>query len=720
MIVYNSRRQRASLKNQPIAQGGEGSVYEIEGQSGLLAKVYKTPRSDYERKLLWMMHNPPVQPRQPAGHASIAWPSDLLYDQRGAFIGYVMPRIRTAIPLLNVFNPRRRMQTLPGFDWRYLHRTARNMSSALSAIHARDYVVGDLNESNVLVTPAALVTFIDTDSFQVQATYNGQPVPYYCPVGKPEYTAPELQGRTFQTTWRSPAADRFALGVLVFQLLMDGSHPFRSRWHGQGDPPSVAEKISRGLFPYSALLADPVQPPTTIPSLKILHPEVEILVYRCFASGYRDAAQRPQPEEWEQALKQAEAALIVCPKGHWFSSHLPRCPKCDPSVLRPGVTVAAANGRRATATPAPAAPSMNGARPVATPTPTSSPKNTPTSPAAPTPQPAPTGSTATPRPAAPTAPSAPTQPGPNAPGNAAGARPGANTTPPPPNSASNPWGSRSTPPPRGSQRTTSSYSSGPRTYSSPPPSWGSAPRSQSQTATAPRPNPLATLLFGSLLQPFTRASAPQRRSFIRQWVGAIVAAVSAFVWDWAVDIAPLPYRMRDVAHRYRRQSFATVMAVTMVISLWVSMGGPGAMWTWTWSSAAAATPGVIAYAQTVPGRMHDLAVEAQSRVHDLATEAPGLFQQQHTVIVNAQGSWQETDILVEKGDKVSFSIDGSARRLNQANGLVARIGSQTFPVPPTSYVIAQETGALALRINDAPGAPGNLSRPIQVAVTVSH
>ena len=191
-------------------------------------------------------------------------------------------------------------------------------------------------------------------------------------------------------------------------------------------------------------------------------------------------------------------------------------------------------------------------------------------------------------------------------------------------------------------------------------------------------------------------------------MSAIVASVSAFLWDWAVDIAPVPYRMRDMAHRYRRQSFATVMAVTMVITLWISMGGPGALWTWTWSSAAAAAPGVIAYAQTVPGRVRDLAVEAQS-----------LIRQQHNVSLAPRSGWQPTDILVEKGDKVSFRIDADTSMLAQGQTLSARIGGQTFPVLPDSYIIAEETGSLALRINNAGSAPGDTSG-VQVTVTVSH
>ena len=56
---------------------------------------------------------------------------------------------------------------LPSFNRRYLHRTARNLAAALRALHESDYVIGDLNESNVMVTPSALVTVIDADSFQV-------------------------------------------------------------------------------------------------------------------------------------------------------------------------------------------------------------------------------------------------------------------------------------------------------------------------------------------------------------------------------------------------------------------------------------------------------------------------------------------------------------------------------------------------------------------------
>ena len=168
MDVYSSRRKHFILDTER-GRGGEATVYLIRNEPDLLAKIYTPePRRGYDGKLAWMLANPPPNPGQALGHHSIAWPSDLLYDGTGRFVGYTMPHVRNAAQLLEVFNPALRAQTLPDFNRMYLHRTARNLAAALGALHNKGYVVGDLNESNVLVTPTALVSMIDTDSFQVQ------------------------------------------------------------------------------------------------------------------------------------------------------------------------------------------------------------------------------------------------------------------------------------------------------------------------------------------------------------------------------------------------------------------------------------------------------------------------------------------------------------------------------------------------------------------------
>lgn len=329
MDVYSSQRKRFILDSER-GRGGEATVYLVRNEPDLLAKIYTPePRRGYEGKLAWMLANSPEDPGRTLGHHSIAWPSDLLYDVAGRFVGYAMPHVRNAAELLEVFNPVLRAQTLPDFNRVYLHRTARNLAAALSALHGKGYVVGDLNESNVLVTPAALVSMIDTDSFQVREHRDAQIVVYPCPVGKPEYTPPELQGQPFREIVRQPEHDLFGLAVLVFQLLMEGSHPYRSRWLGSDDPPPLEEKIAKGWFPYANPVRHLIAPPNSHSTLDVLHPGLSALMLRTFKDGHQNPRLRPRAEEWEQALALAEQSLTRCKSGHYFSGHLPRCPVCN-------------------------------------------------------------------------------------------------------------------------------------------------------------------------------------------------------------------------------------------------------------------------------------------------------------------------------------------------------------------------------------------------------
>jgi len=332
MIVHDAACQWLEL-GPVLFEGGEGVICAVSGQPDRLAKLYKPEKClGKEPKLAWMVANPPADPARVRGHAAIAWPEALIYESGGRFVGYLMPYISDAKTLLHVLNPRLRAQTLPAFDQKYLHRAARNLAAALYESHKNDYVIGDLNETNVLVAPTALVTVVDADSFQVKEKHAGGITFYPCPVGRPEYTPPELQGRYFLNQVRQPEQDAFALAVLIFQLLMDGSHPFRSIWLGGGDPPPVEEKIIQGWFPYTNEPRGPVRPPSGL-SLDQLHPALTTLMQRCFIDGHANPHARPSAAEWEIALKEAEKALCTCPNGHVYSAHIKRCLRCGSQYI---------------------------------------------------------------------------------------------------------------------------------------------------------------------------------------------------------------------------------------------------------------------------------------------------------------------------------------------------------------------------------------------------
>jgi len=319
---------RVLVLGDEIARGGEAAVHAVAGSPSVVAKVYTAPRAGAADKLRWMRDHPPRERSGVAGHCTIAWPTELLLDGPGACVGYLMPRIDDAVPLLDVMNPRRRARVLPAFDHAYILRTARNLAAAIAALHDCGTVVGDLHERNVLVTRRALVTVIDADSFQVTRAADDAIVIHPCPVGRAEYTPPELQGQAFRTVVRQPSHDAFGLAVLVFQLLHGGSHPFRGRWLAGGEAPSMEEKIRRGWFPWAPPRGVPLAPPPGVAPLAHLDPGVRQAVIACFVGGHDQPASRPSAADWERALGRAEAGLATCSAGHVHPGHLRRCPRC--------------------------------------------------------------------------------------------------------------------------------------------------------------------------------------------------------------------------------------------------------------------------------------------------------------------------------------------------------------------------------------------------------
>ena len=313
-----------------IGGGGEGIIYPVVNQPSLVAKIYHKPTDEDGDKLAVMYSMPPDAPIAAPGHASIAWPVDLLrtLGTRGKIVGFLMPRVNRVSPIHIFYTPKTRREKKPLFNYLYLHRTARNLAAAVHALHARGYVIGDVNESNILVTDTALVTLVDTDSFQVRDPYTQ--FIYRCPVGKPEFTPPELQGQTFRTLDRLPEHDCFGLSVIIFQLLMEGTHPFAGVYQGSGEPPSIETRIQSGHFPYSTRKV-PYKPVPLAPNFSILHPSIQALFRQCFEDGHRHPSKRPEAKDWLNALREAEASLITCTKNeqHRYGDHLKTCPWCE-------------------------------------------------------------------------------------------------------------------------------------------------------------------------------------------------------------------------------------------------------------------------------------------------------------------------------------------------------------------------------------------------------
>ncbi|MFB8793025.1 MAG: SUMF1/EgtB/PvdO family nonheme iron enzyme [Microcoleus sp.] len=366
-----------------IARGGEGAIHPYPPDASLVAKVYHANKlKDIDSdKLRVMLTNPPDDSvKKDHGCVSIAWPVDLLLsiNSSQSIIGFLMPRVsmQQVRPIHDYYSRKTRREKNLGFNYLSLHRTARNFAAAMSALHAKQYVIGDVNESNILVYDTAMVTLVDTDSFQVRDSQRGKV--YRCRVGKPEYTPPELQGQKFADYDRTPEHDLFGLGVLIFQLLMEGTHPFVGVYQGSGEPPPTEKRILAGHFPHGTKKVPYNHKPMALP-FEVLHPTLRQLFVCCFEDGHSKPQARPDARTWMKALDEAEKALVSCGVNseHRYGGHLSDCPWCERKKQLKGIDPfpAMSGGQSHIPVQIPLPPASK-SKPVTSPTPTLTPAPT--------------------------------------------------------------------------------------------------------------------------------------------------------------------------------------------------------------------------------------------------------------------------------------------------------------------------------------------------------
>lgn len=302
-----------------LGKGGEGEVFELADFPRFVAKIYHESLPRERAKKLAVMS-------QLANDEILriaAWPKAPLFDSsRREVHGIIMPRVDAALPIHELYSPSQRKAHFPKADFRFLIRAARNCAAAFATIHEAGIVIGDVNQGNVLVNQRALVTFIDCDSFQVNA--NG--ALYYCTVGVPHFTCPELQSVDLSTVTRTANHDSFGLGILIFHLLFMGRHPFAGRFLGQGDMP-IERAISEHRFAYGhgARQRQMLPPPHAI-DLAHLPDQMAGMFEQAFTRN----SSRPTAQQWAHCLALFEDSLQRCDDdpGHYFPAPLGKCPWC--------------------------------------------------------------------------------------------------------------------------------------------------------------------------------------------------------------------------------------------------------------------------------------------------------------------------------------------------------------------------------------------------------
>jgi DNA-binding helix-hairpin-helix protein with protein kinase domain len=309
---------------QQFGRGGEGAVYEVDGQPSLLAKVYhKRPLPEEQVAKIQAM----VSCWSSALETIAAWPKSMLFDPvTRKPCGLLMTKMEGARQLHELYGTTNRRKNFPEAGWHHMVLAARNTAAAFQTLHSANIVVGDVNQGNLLVDKGMCVRMIDCDSFQITAgnrTFN-------CPVGTPHFTPPELQSLKLRDVARTANHDRFGLAILIFHLLFVGRHPFAGRFRGVGDL-SIEKAIAERRFAFSKDKAGTlVDPPPASLLLDDLPASVGNLFERAFRSAEGDTNSRPTPLEWVQELEGLVKRRKNCSFDavHVYSAQLADCPWC--------------------------------------------------------------------------------------------------------------------------------------------------------------------------------------------------------------------------------------------------------------------------------------------------------------------------------------------------------------------------------------------------------
>ena len=360
MILRGKGGIQYNLAPTPFAQGGEGQIFNINGMPDKVAKLYKAGKitADHERKLIKMVMTPPDQDVL----SQIAWPLDVLYDN-GTFVGFIMHKFKLNEDL-NVIYEYGSSAKYPEMTWGNKIRIAKNLCVVLNAVHEAGHVCGDFNPKNISVDPnTGHITFVDTDSYHIT---DGNNI-YRCNVGMPEYLPREIQIKMHNGLANaalptfSQATDNFALAVHIFQLLMNGVHPFACAVIPSQDSvpiPSTSDSILNGECPFFKNVPGK-QIPKFAPSADILPQEIKRLFMLAFVEGHASPSARPSAETWYYALERLEKNLKPCRDvgHHEYHNSLSACPWCEADQRFSGALSSAKSGglKQSTFTP-PVAP----------------------------------------------------------------------------------------------------------------------------------------------------------------------------------------------------------------------------------------------------------------------------------------------------------------------------------------------------------------------------
>lgn len=238
------KNNRITLPSKFWKEGGEAEVYKIKGYNGLF-KIFKQPNhssfnspaekdsarqkiGEHQKKLIQFPKTLP---------SNVVVLQDLITNRSGMIIGYAMPFVKNAHPLIQYSEKNWRDQS--GIDNNLMTKILLDLYKTIYNLHQKGVIVGDLNDLNVLVRGSDSY-MIDTDSYQFGK--------FLCRTFTQSFVDPLIciknGSELEQKKPHTKLTDWYAFSIMVMKTLM-----FVGPYDGLYKPKNKQKKVSDFLRP---------------------------------------------------------------------------------------------------------------------------------------------------------------------------------------------------------------------------------------------------------------------------------------------------------------------------------------------------------------------------------------------------------------------------------------------------------------------------------------
>ncbi len=267
-----------------LGQGGEGRVYRLGARA---VKIFHAISKEKAQKLEAF---PRGLPR------GVVAPIHLVRDPKSdAIVGYTMELVAGATDAMRLSSRRFRQGAIRND---VVCAILRRLHALVGQVHARDVIVGDLNDGNVVFT-GTQPWLIDTDSMQLRG--------HLCTVAHERFLDPRLFGADLT---RAPAfdaaSDSYALAVMAFASLLY-VHPYG------GQHKTIPTMLRRAEASHSVLRSDVAYPRAATP-FAVLTDDLLHHFSRTFDHGARSPiSEALLSPRWTTCSCGIEHARVKCP-----------------------------------------------------------------------------------------------------------------------------------------------------------------------------------------------------------------------------------------------------------------------------------------------------------------------------------------------------------------------------------------------------------------------